>query len=117
MGSQVQLLYRAPLSPPPLVRTRHHSTAKLRAIATMIFLHDALGSHGFGVLSCLFLDLGVGRFALVSIHWGSGVGVFPAPDHPMLSFPFLSQRSNSAGFRRFDTARRHPERAVSRVSK
>ena len=34
----------------------------------------------------LFFGLWFGSLSVVSIHWGSGVVDFPAPDHPMLSF-------------------------------
>jgi hypothetical protein len=34
----------------------------------------------------LFWCLRFGSAVFVNSHWGSGVGVIPAPDHPMLSF-------------------------------
>src|SRR5207302_8844178 len=44
-------------------------------------------------------SLCLSSFVFVSIHWGSGVGVFPAPDHPMLSCslsPWDGERESQA---------------------
>jgi hypothetical protein len=48
---------------------------------------DVLGFDGaFPLSRDLFWGRCFASSVFVGIHWGSGVGVFPAPDHPMLSF-------------------------------
>ena len=64
-------------------------------VAIQMYINAKLNGLGFDRADGAFrdprrllLDLCFGSFALVRIiHRGSGVVVFPAPDHPMLSSP------------------------------